>query len=231
VIVEREIDSAALYEQTRLALLDLVESLSDEQRRATVPASPAWSVQDVIAHVTGIAADLNTGHLPEVDPEVWTAEQVESRRGRTLHDLRTEWDAEAPAFEDGLRLFGYGVGSHFLGDLLQHLCDVRHAVGLPRIPDDDTLLVALDFYVDSFHETLLEAGVGSVVLTVDDQHWTLGTGDVVATWTTDRYECLRALGGRRDEAQIRRAHWTGDVDRIVGMVSRYGPPTEGIVEP
>lgn len=231
MILEREIDTAALYEQTRIALLDLVESLSDEQRRTTVPASPAWSVQDVVAHVTGIAADLNMGHLPEVDPEVWTADQVESRRGRTLHDLRTEWDAEAPAFEDGLRLFGYGVGSHFLGDLVQHLCDVRHAMGLPRIPDDDTLLVALDFYLDSFHETLLGAGIGAVRVDASGDEWTLGAGEVVASWSAERFEVLRALGGRRDEAQMRACEWTGDVDTVLPLVSRYGLPTQGIVEP
>ena len=231
MIVERDVDAAALYERTRLALLDLVESLTAAQRRTTVPASPAWSVQDVVAHVTGIAADLNAGHLPDVEPEAWTADQVETRRGRTIEDLRAEWDAEAPAFEDGLRLFGYAVGSHFLGDLLQHLCDVRHALGLPRIAADESLRVALDFYLDSFHESLVEAGIGSVVVTVGDRPWTLGAGEVIATWSVDRFECFRALGGRRDEAQMRGAAWTGDVDRIVGLVSRYGLPTEGIAEP
>jgi uncharacterized protein (TIGR03083 family) len=231
VIIERDIDCAALYEQARVDLLDLVDSLTEAQRHARVPATPAWSVLDVVAHVTGIAADLNGGLQPVDDPEAWTANQVRSRSGRSPAELRAEWDAEAPTFEGGLRLFGYEVGSHFVGDLLHHIADVHHALGLPRIPDDDTLLVALDFYLDSFDQDLKAAAVGSVVVCPGDAEWTLGAGPVVASWAADRYEVFRSLGGRRDEAQIRAGAWTGDVDRIVGLVSRYGVPTAGIVEP
>lgn len=231
MIVERDIDAAALYEETRLRLLDLVRSLDDEQLAVIVPATPAWAVPDVLAHVIGINADLRVGKIGPGDQDAWTAAQVEHRRGRSVEELAAEWDAEAPVFEAGLRAFGYEMGSHFLGDLLQHLSDVRHALGLPRIPDDDTLLVALDFYLDSFHQTLVEAGIGAVRVDAGGDEWTLGAGEVVAGWTTDRFECFRALGGRRDEAQIRQAAWTGEVDRIVGLVSRYGLPTQGIVEP
>lgn len=229
MIVERDIDPAALYEQTRVGLLDLVRSLSDDQRATTVPASPLWSVQDVVAHLIGINADLRVGHYGPGDQEVWTAAQVESRRGRSVDELASEWDAEAPAFEDGLRTFGYEMGSHFLGDLLQHVADVHHALGRPPIPDDTALLVALDFYLDSFHETLVEAGVGSVRVDAGGDDWTLGAGDLVASWAASRFEVFRALGGRRDAAQIR-ADWTGAVDIVVPLVSRYGLPTEGIVE-
>ena len=118
---------------------------------------------DVLAHVIGINADLRLGRFNGTSSsDEWTDAQVASRRGRSLDGLATEWDAEAPVFEDGLRAFGYEMGSHFLGDLLQHFSDVRHALGLMRVPDDMTLLVALDFYLDSFHETLVTAGVGSV---------------------------------------------------------------------
>ena len=147
-----------------------------------------------------------------------------------MDKMATEWDAEAPVFEDGLRAFGYEMGSHFLGDLLQHFSDVRHPLGLLRVPDDKTLLVALDFYLDSFHETLVTAGVGSVQVRPSGDEWTLGTGEIVASWVADRYEVFRSLGGRRDEAQIRAYEWTGDVDAIVPLVSRYGMPRQGIVE-
>jgi uncharacterized protein (TIGR03083 family) len=231
VIIERDVDAAELYEQTRRSLVELVRSLSDEQRALTVPATPDWSVQDVLAHVIGINADLRVGSYGPGDQDAWTANQVATRRGRSIDELAAEWDAEAPGFEAGLRAFGYEMGSHFLGDLLQHLADVRHALGLPRVADDQTLLVALDFYLDSFHESLVTARVGGVQVDAGGDEWTLGEGDVVASWAADRHEVLRALGGRRDEAQIRAFRWTGDVDAIVPLVSRYGLPTEGITEP
>lgn len=230
MLIERDVDCGELYEATRVALLDVVSALSPEEHQTPVPATPAWSVLDVVAHVIGIAADLNAGRMPAGDPEEWTATQVQRRRGRSIQELRAEWDAEAPAFEDGLRLFGYGVGSHFLGDLVQHVADVHHALGLARIPDDAALRSALDFYLDSFHESLVEADVGSIEVVADGESWTLGKGEVLAHWTTDRYEALRALGGRRSEEQIRAGAWVGDVDRFVGHVSRYGMPTEGLSE-
>jgi uncharacterized protein (TIGR03083 family) len=231
VLIERDVDTPVLYEQCRLALLDLVRGLDDEQLATPVPASPAWSIQDVVAHVVGITADLRRGNYGFGDPEVWTATQVASRRGRSFEELAAEWDAEAPNFEDGLRLFGYVLGSHYVGDLLQHTCDVRHALGRSRVPDDLTLLVALDFYLDSFHETLLDAGVGAVRVRAGGDEWTLGAGEVVASWSAERFEVFRALGGRRDEAQIRACEWTGDVDVVLPFVSRYGLPTDGIVDP
>lgn len=231
VLIERDIDCGALYEHARISLLNLVRACDDEQRDTRVPATPAWSVRDVVAHVVGITADLNVGRFGAVDPDAWTAAQVQSRRGRSIDELADEWDREAPTFEDGLRLFGYETGAHFVGDLLQHVSDVRHALALGRIADDETLLVALDFYLDSFHGTLVEASVGTVVARIGEDEWTLGSGDVVAGWTTDRYEAFRSLGGRRSEAQIRAGAWTGDVDRIVGRVSRYGLPLLPLVEP
>jgi uncharacterized protein (TIGR03083 family) len=231
MIIERNLDAAALYEETRLVLLDLVRSLDDDRRTTQVPASPAWNVLDVLAHVIGINADLRLGRFDTTSAsDEWTGAQVASRRGRSVEELATEWDAEAPVFEDGLRAFGYEMGSHFLGDLLQHLGDVRHAVGMMRVPDDETLLVALDFYLDSFHETLVAAGVGSVRVRPSGDEWTLGAGEIVASWAADRYEVFRSLGGRRDERQIRAHDWSGDVDAIVPLVSRYGMPLEGIVE-
>lgn len=231
MIVERTIDCAALYERERRALVDVVRALTDEQRATTVPATPAWSVQDALAHVVGIAASLNAGDVGPGDADAWTAAQVEGRRGRSVDELAAEWDAEAPVFEDGLRLFGYELGSHFLGDLLQHVADVRHAVGLPRPADDDALLVALDFYLDSFHRSLLDAGVGTVVVDAAGDEWTLGTGGTVATVRAGRYELFRALGGRRTLDQIRSLTWTGEPERIVRLVSRYGVPDTPIVEP
>jgi len=231
MIVEREVDAADLYEATRLGLLDLVRSLDEGERARIVPATPAWTVQDVVAHLVGINADLGAGRFGPTAADEWTAAQVEIRRGRSFSELAAEWDAEAPGFEDGLRAFGYEMGSHFLGDLLQHVSDVHHALGLPPVPDDETLLVALDFYLDSFHETLVEAAVGAVHVRASGDDWTLGQGEVVASWSADRFEVFRALGGRRDEGQLRAHEWTGDVDRILPFVSRYGQPEQGILEP
>lgn len=230
MIIERPVDCGALYESERQSLLAVARASPD--RLATpVPATPAWTVHDVLAHVIGITADLNGGDFGPEDPEAWTARQVARRAGRTLEELALEWDAEAPTFEEGLRLFGYEMGSHFVGDLVQHVADVHHALGLARRPDDDlAVVVALDFYLDSFDQSLQDAGIG-VTAVVDADRWELGAGPPVATVAAGRFELLRALGGRRSAAQIRTLDWQGDADVVLPLVSRYGLPVTDLDEP
>ena len=88
--------------------------------------------------------------------------------------------------------------------------------------------MALDFYLESFEGSLDEQVVGAVEVQVGGERWTLGTGAVVASVTAPRYDLFRALGGRRTVDQIRGLTWTGDADRVVGLVSRYPPPTEPV---
>ncbi|MCI3948377.1 MAG: hypothetical protein K0R11_311 [Acidimicrobiales bacterium] len=221
MIAEHPADCGALYRDRRRALLDLVGSLGPEELGTVVPATPAWTVHDVVAHLVGITADLNALRFDVVDAEAWTARQVAERRTATVPQLAVEWEAEADRFEEGLRLLGYELGSHYVGDLLQHSQDVREALGRDRLDDDLSLVVALDFYVDHFSQALVGGGAGAVVVRVGDESWTAGAGEVVATVTAGRFELLRAFGGRRTEAEVRALGWTGDVDRVLPFVSAY----------
>jgi len=231
MVPERDVDCGALYALERQRFVDLQRSCDEHARATKVPAIPAWTVHDVFSHVVGITADLNSGNFGDLsDPDAWTAAQVDARRDRTVDQLAAEWAGEAPQFEDGLRLLGYELGSHYVGDLLQHAADVRHALGLARPDDDLSLAVALDFYLISFEETLAEAGVGSVAVEVGDEAWTLGPGATVASLRAERFELFRALGGRRSAAQIRALAWRGDADAVVPLVSRYPLPATDLLD-
>ena len=230
MVPERDVDCGALYEDARQELLALLRSLSAEELATTVPATPEWSIRDVLSHLVGINHDLNRLTFGTRGDEAWTAVHVDTRRGRELEEVATEWDAESPKFEQGLRELGYEVGSHFVGDLLQHFGDVLHALGRPRPADDVTLAVALDFYLMSFDTALEEETVGRVDVTVGDEGWTLGSGDRVAAVSTERYELFRTLGGRRSAEQIRALDWQGDVEKVLPVISRYPLPERAIVE-
>jgi uncharacterized protein (TIGR03083 family) len=231
VRIERHVDCGELYEQQRRAFLDRLRAAPERSLVRPVPATPGWSVLDVTAHLVGICADLNAQRFGSGGGDEWTALQVQSRRGRTLEELGAEWDHEAPTFEDGLRLFGYDMGSHYLGDLLQHVADVHAALGLESLPIDLPLTVALDFYLGSFDDTLQEAGAGAVLVRLPEVDWVVGPGPVVASVECDPFEMFRSLGGRRSEAQIRSLAWTGDVDRVLPLVSRYPMPAAAVVDP
>ena len=228
---EHDVDPAALYDELRRSFTELITGLTPEQLATRVPATPDWTVQDAFAHVIGIASDIN--HFRFADgktAEEWTAIQVETRRGRSVDDLAAEWDAEAPSFVEGCRAFGYSFGAHFLGDLLQHSADVRQSLGLTRPQDDDALLAATDFYLESFDQSLREVSAGSVIIRASGETFLAGDGPTVAELDGARYEVFRALGGRRSEGQIRAMDWSGDVDRVVPLVSRYPLPERDLLE-
>jgi hypothetical protein len=207
--------------------------LDGEALEITVPATPAWSVADAVAHVVGIAHDLNAQRFDVTDPDEWTARQVRGRCDATIDDLEVAWEHEAPRFEEGLRLMGYEVGSHFVGDLLHHAADIHHAVGLERPDDEEAMAVSLDFYPDPCHQVLAAHDRGSLGVRATDpprERWTLGAGREVATLAATRYELFRALGGRRSQHQLRAMTWTGDVDAIARMLTSYPPPIHDLIE-
>ena len=59
MVPARSVDCGEIYELKRRELVELLRSLSTGELAITVPATPEWSVRDVLCHVVGIAADLN----------------------------------------------------------------------------------------------------------------------------------------------------------------------------
>lgn len=230
MVPERDVDPADLYDRERLAFVSFLRGVPPEHLTLPVPATPDWSVRDVFAHLVGITADLNAQRFGDGEGDAWTAQQIAARRHDSIDELALEWDREAPTFEMGLRLFGYGLGAHYLGDLLQHVGDVRAALGHTPGRDDERVAVALDFYLESFEETIDEAGIGAVQVRVGDETWSLGSGEPVAAVAAPRYELFRALGGRRTIEEIRGLDWHGDADVVVPLVSRYPTPTSTLHE-
>ncbi len=95
------LDLARAYADTQRSLAEFVRSLPEEQLQQNVPASPDWSVQDVVAHVAGLAGDVAYDRAPpELDVvrsltdsaqaelrDTMTEKQVASRRGRSLEEI------------------------------------------------------------------------------------------------------------------------------------------------
>ena len=64
-----------------------VAELADDELQALVPATPEWRVRDVLAHVVGLAADLNAQRFPAADDaggSAWAAQQAVSYTHLTL---------------------------------------------------------------------------------------------------------------------------------------------------
>src|SRR5438477_4387930 len=105
------------YLETRERLVGLVAALPVAELDTVVPASPAWTVKDVIGHVSGLAHDAARGFdNPAFDPtaalrdreqatmrEAITARQVAERRDHSLEDILAEWDAAVASLLPMLR--------------------------------------------------------------------------------------------------------------------------------
>src|SRR2546423_6899291 len=99
-------DTAAVYAETRERLRELVAGLSEEELGTNVPATPAWSVRDVVAHLVGEARITNTGDAPPEfrlleslrDPgqadlrDRINGEEVARRRDAPFPQVLEEWD-------------------------------------------------------------------------------------------------------------------------------------------
>ncbi len=230
------IDPGDVYERTKHAFVVTVTG-SDVDH--VVPATPAWTVRDVLAHVIGLSADLNAQRFPDPDDDggvAWSAQQVASRHGRPLSELTAEWDRESPPFAEGLRLFGYDFGAHFAADLHAHHQDVRQALGAPRDDDPLTVAVALDHYLGFLGEQLATMDWGSMTATTEGGTRQVGnTGSHHVSIETTAFEVLRAVSGRRSLDQIRALPWHGDVDALLAVlpsvyVGGYCLPTVGLDE-
>jgi hypothetical protein len=216
------VDTGAVYERIRRAFIAMVSVLTDEQLHLRVPATPAWSVKDVLAHVVGLAADLNAQRFPEPDDVggvAWAGNQVANRQSLIVGEVIEEWEREAETFENGLRAFGYEFGSHFAADLYVHYCDVRSAIGVTPDADELTVAVALDHYLGYVAAMLADANWGTLEIVAGPEIRRLGTEHPArAHLRAEPVELLRALSARRSERQIRALDWEGDVDGFLALV-------------
>ncbi|HEY0951590.1 maleylpyruvate isomerase family mycothiol-dependent enzyme [Nocardioides sp.] len=163
-----------LYRAHVDAVTALAEGLSPEQLRAPVPATPAWTVHDVLAHLAGAASDAVTGRVDGAPGPEWTARHVAERSVLSVADLveelRTHRDAVADATAGDPR-------PAIVWDIAVHHADLHEALGLGELP-----------------EPLWAPVLAAAAAT------RLGTAGVPAD--VDPYELFRALFSRRSRAQM-----------------------------
>lgn len=241
-------DLPTAYAETRDRLVDLVRPLAEERLSATVPASPAWTIKDVVAHLAHVAGAYATGHhtystqdldefaialsgdLPDIDR--WAQAGVDERRGRGIDEITDEWFEQTVALCEmmkGEQPLPEGASRDMLAwaavsDLATHAQDIRGAVGVE--PDRDAYATKLAYF--SFTMMLsaraAAADVPSLRIVIDRGEVAFGDPDEARTIELDWYELLRAASGRRSLDQIRQLFGHIDVDPYVAIISPYPLP-------
>lgn len=198
--------------------------MTADQLQLSVPATPTWTVHDVLAHLVGCAADAASYRLDGAPGEQWTARHVEERRHRPVNELLAEWDRVAPAVESNIydeQIYGPNI----VADTICHESDLREALRLSRIgrehwqPFLDVMMLFLGQQLRR-HPTL-------IVRDEHGQQWTCGAGDLTTLLRADGYELLRASYSRRSRRQIAAWNWTPTPNqRLINSFGVFGPRSD-----
>jgi uncharacterized protein (TIGR03083 family) len=240
-------DIAGLYDETRKSVSDLVSSLGVDELDRPVPATPGWTVKDVVAHLAGEVTCAIKGDFPREffasigDPpgvvklNDWTARMVAERSERPLDELLDEWAFGTQellpmlrgetARPEGIPQFADRV---LVTDLGVHQQDINGALGLVRDRESSALRVGMSSLVAMAGMRL--GGLAPLQVRTEEKGYVAGQGEPGATVSATRFELFRALSGRRNPDQIRSYDWDGEPEPYIPMFYPYGPREEPLVE-
>lgn len=208
-----------------------------EGAELTVPACPAWTIRQTVAHLTGVAEDIVSLNLEEKAADSWTQAQVDRLGGHSIDELLDLWGQMIDPVTATLALAPQGSACQLVFDTLTHEHDLRGALSEPGSRTGDLALeVAMGFLTTMGDQFIRQAGlpalqlitptIGSVQL--GDPHTARGQ---VALNISD-FEALRALGGRRSIRQLLALPWHGDPTHLLPAFSNDGirPPNDDLIE-
>jgi uncharacterized protein (TIGR03083 family) len=222
-------DYAQTYSALRGRVSDLVRKANPDQLERLAPAAPEWRVRDLVAHLSGITADINAGNLDGVATDAWTARQVDARRDWSIEELLEEWDTEAPKVEAVMATFPEAAVGQMTMDAATHEQDIRGGLERPGARDCDAIAIGLDWAVPMLTATVDPAGA-TLRIETENGSSTIGTGDRHFGVRADRYELFRTLTGRRSADQIRAFEWDGEAAPELLVLAIFTPRPTPLVE-
>jgi uncharacterized protein (TIGR03083 family) len=202
-----------------------------------VPACPAWTVHQTVAHLTGVAQDVVTLNLDDVATDAWTQAQVERLAELSVDELLDLWGQSIDLLAAQLTRGPELAAGQLVFDVLTHEHDIRGALGEPGSRAGDlSYQVALGFLATMFDLTFRHTGQAAVRLTTPSIGTVqLGDPDVamdlLAIELSD-FDALRAFGGRRSVRQLSALPWHGDPPNPPPAARNHAirPPTDDLVE-
>lgn len=216
-------DLPGLYRDGRERFAALIRDLTAEELGAPVPACPAWSVRDVIAHLCGVADDVSTGNTAGAMTDEWSAAQVVRGREAAPDELLDQWAARSPAVETFLTEYPRRWAA--VVDLAAHEQDVRGAVGRPGARDNAIIRAMTPRMLASLDVP------APLVIRTEDGEVRLGPDSGAPTiLSTTRFEAFRWRLGRRSRAQVARLGWSDDPGPYLDHLFLFGPSPTDILE-
>ncbi len=239
---------AAAYQQTYAAILAILDGLSDRQRRTEITPCPAWTVRELAAHMTGVAADAITARFPVVNPhgpwaerqpviDAFTSAQVTSRQDMATDEVLAEWAGHVAVLAPMLRgeqAFPAGsipiIDWMVVSDIAAHNQDLRGALHMPGDRDSAGVALGLQRYVAGLSQRIAAAGLPALRLCTERSEHIAGHGPPSSALTATEWELFRVLSSRRSPSQIRSLRWSGDAEAYLPLLPAYGIPRNDLIE-
>ena len=224
-------DYAAAYRELRVRVTDLVRNTDPDALDATAPATPAWRVRDVVAHLAGVCDDVSNGNMDGVASDAWTDTQVAKRAGLTIDELLDDWEQHSLKVEAVMNDLGPAIGQ-MLADAATHEQDIRGSLGVPGGRDSDATVIGVDWGLTMLGARLAHQGRGTLRIEHEGGTTEIGEGEPVTSLRASRYELGRAMTGRRSRAQLEALEWDGplDPDEINLAPELFAFPTTDLIE-
>jgi hypothetical protein len=197
------------YEGVRRRVTALV---SDDEAvlRATVPACPAWTGKDLLAHLVGLAEDIAAGRIDGYASEAWTSEQVGRGASRSVGVLLEAWPVAACAIRDS-DVGGVPAAALAFGDAIVHEADLVAVTRRDHAVPEEDVAVAVKTGVARWRQVLAAGSTPTLHIVVPGHRdWWLGDRDraPVTTLEVDQQVLFRTLYGRRSLDQARALAWS-----------------------
>jgi uncharacterized protein (TIGR03083 family) len=222
-------DLAWLYRDTMARVTSLVAGLTDAELARSMPACPAWTVRDVIGHLTAIPEDAIAGRLTGIPSDEVTAGQVARLAGLPVADVLARWAAVAPEFEKVVT--AHRVWPAVI-DVASHEQDIRGALGRPGARDCGAVRACTRRLLE-----WLDLPVAVRISTEDGEYLTgsNAAGSDAAglpelRLRTSRFEAFRWRMGRRSRAQIAALSWSADPAPVLDHLVVFGPAERDVIE-
>lgn len=218
------------YRRAAVRIDELVRGLPAGDLDRPVPATPRWTVGDLVRHLAGVAADVVNGTMDGAPGDEWSARHVATRRDRGIPQVLDEWrghgESLTPVFTSGSPL-----AFILLADVLSHEHDLRGALGVPGDRTDPAIAEVATRFVKGVGRRLDEAGVPALRIVAGGRELVGGSGEPAAAVDAgDDWELLRGLTGRRTEAELRAWRWDGDPGPYLAHLSIFPFPEASLAE-
>ena len=222
-------DYAQIYGALRGRVSQLVRESDEEHLERRAPAAPEWRTRDLVAHLSGITADINAGNLDGVATDAWTARQVDTRRDWSIEKLLDEWEAEASKVEAIMSTLPEVAVGQMTMDANTHEHDIRGALERPGGRDSDAMAVGYEWAVPMLAGPVDDADT-TLRLVTEAETQTVGSGERTIEVRASRFDLARAMTGRRSVDQMLAFDWEGEAAPELLVLAIFTPRPTPLVE-